>query len=226
MSWYNRFTLVIQSNVSALLERFEDPERVLNQLILDMEEELERVRASTAAVIADEIQLGKRAAQARQEVGQWDEKAASALRRGDERMTKAALEQKLFTEQRADGLEAQHQKQKSETARLQDAVRDLEEKIRQANQRRSLLLARLVRAESARSIDQVLRNVEGTSAVAQFDRMEKRVERAEAMEEAYQRLEGRDPTAEELARQFAERERQERLQKEFDELKRKLSPEE
>jgi phage shock protein A len=223
MTWYHRFTLVIQSNISALIERFEDPERMLNQLLADMEVDLDRVRASTAAVIADEIQLGKRATQARQEIGVWDDRAATAFRRGEERMARTLLEQKLLAEQRVEALAAQHQKQQAETSRLETAVRDLEEKIRQANERRSLLLARLARAESARSIDRVLHRAQSTSAFAHFDRMEKRVERAEAMEEAYLRLEGRDPAVEELSRELAEKERQERLQWEFDELRRKVS---
>jgi phage shock protein A len=226
MSWLNRFSLIISTNVSALVERFEDPERMLNQLILDMEEELERVRASTAAVIADEIQLGKRVAQARDEAQQWNERAGKALKRGDETTAKSALEQKVLAEQRAESLDAQYRRQQTETAKVQDSVRDLEEKIRQAGHRRSLLLARLTRADSARSVDQVIRQVDGSSALAQFQRLEKRVERAEAMEAAYDRMEGRDPKAEELDRKFADQERQERLQKEFDELKRRLKPEE
>ena len=226
MSWLKRFSLVIGTNVSALVERFEDPERMLNQLLLDMEEELERVRASTAGVIADEIQLGKRVAAARAEAGQWQDRALKAMRRGDDAVARSALEQKVLAEQRADGLEAQHHRQQAETAKLQDAVRDLEEKIRTATHRRALLAARLARADSSRSIDQVMRRADGSSALAQFNRLEKRVERSEALEEAQQRMDGRDPTAEALDRKFAEQERHERLQKEFDALKRRLTPEE
>jgi phage shock protein A len=226
MTWLKRFSLVVQTNVSALIERFEDPERVLNQLILDMEEELERVRASTAAVIADEIQLGKRVTQAREEAQQWQERAEKALKRHDEAVARSALEQKVLAVQRAEALETQYRRQQAEAAKIQQAVRDLEDKIRQAGQRRALLLARLTRADSARRIDSVVRQVDESSALAQFSRLEQRVERAEALEEAYGRMEGRDPKAEELDRKFADQERQERLQKEFEELKRRLQPEE
>src|SRR3954463_11036496 len=116
MAWLKRFTLVFQTNVNALVERFEDPERVLHQLLLDMEEELQRVRAGTADVIADEIQLGKRAAQARAEADQWQERAAQALCRGDEATARASLEQKVHAAGRADALDVQHRKQKDETA--------------------------------------------------------------------------------------------------------------
>jgi len=104
-------------------------------------------------------------------------------------------------------------------------VRDLEQKIRQARHRRSLLVARLARAQSARTVNEVMQRTESSSALAQFARLEAHVDRAEAMEQAYHRLDDRDPSAEELQRQFEERERQEKLQKELDELKRRLQGE-
>ena len=225
MLWLQTFTLVIRSNITALFEHFEDPERVLNQLLIDMEEELERVRASTAGVIADEIQMGRDAAKARDDAARWEERAAGALRRGDESAARAALEQKVLADGRAEALEKEHRQHKAETARLHQAVRDLEVKIRQANHRRALLLARLTRADSARQIRRVLQRVETGSSLAQFERLEHRVDRAEAMEEAYDRMEGRDPAAEELQREFEEQERREQLQREFDDLKRRVKGE-
>jgi phage shock protein A len=224
MHWLTTFSLVIRSNVTALIERFEDPERVLNQLLIDMEEELERVRASTAGVIADEIQIGKDAACAREEAARWQQHAEAALRRGDEAQTHAALEQKVAADRRAEALGQQHQRHQAEAAKVHQAVRDLEEKIRQANHRRALLLARLTRADSAQQIRCVLKQVEDRSALAQFQRLESRVERAEALEEAYDRLDGRDPAAEQLQRQLEKQEARERLQRELDELKRRVQP--
>jgi phage shock protein A len=224
MRWFKTFSLVIRSNVSALCERFENPERMLNQLIIDMEEELEAVRRHVAGVIADEIQLARQAEQASADAKQWEQRAAAGLKRHDEASAKAALEQKLLARQRAETIGQEHAKHKEQTAKLHRAVRDLEHKIRQARHKRSLLVARLARVQSAQSINSVLKHADSGSAQAQFQRLEQRVERAEAMEEAYARLEDRDPRAEELAQQFAEREQRERLEKEFEELKRRVEP--
>ena len=225
MKWFKTFSLVVRSNVSALCEHFENPERMLQQLLIDMEEELERVRANVAGVIADEIQLGRQVDKARTESEQWQERAVSALKRQDDSAAKAALEQKVLADQRVETLTKEHAKQKEESAKLHRAIRDLEHKIRQARHKRTLLVARLARVESSKNINRVMRCADDTSAVAQFQRLEQRIERAEAMEEAYARLEDRDPKAEELAQQFAEREQKERLQKEFEELKRRVEPE-
>lgn len=222
MKLFNNLSLVLRSSITALEDKVQDPERMLHQLIVDMEEELERVRAGVAGAIADEIQLRKSCQRARAESEDWLERARSALERGDEQRSKAALEQKLRVEARADGLEQEHHKQQQQVAKLQDAVRDLEDKIRQARQKQTLLQARLVRAKSQQSINQALHTQTNRSAFAQFSRLEQQVEREEAMSEAYDRLDGRDPDAAELAREFAEDERKQKLSAELAELKRRL----
>jgi phage shock protein A len=222
MKWLQTFSLVFRSNVSALAEQFEDPERVLNQLIIDMEEELDRVRSNVAGVMADEIQLGKQVDKAREDARQWQERAEKALKRRDESQAKQALEQKVLAEERVAGLDKEYAKHKDETAKLHRALRDLEHKIRQARHRRSLLAARMARADSARTVNSVLKRTGSTSALATFQRLEQRVDRAEAMEQAFDRLDDRPPEAQDLERKFEERDRQEQLQKEFDELKRRL----
>lgn len=180
MQWLNQFTFVMKSSITALREKIEDPERMLQQLIIDMEEEQEAVRRSVAEAIADEIQLGKQVDRERTAALEWFERATKALKRGDEATSKAALEQKLLAEKRAEDLHAQHEKQKTQTRKLQDSVRDLDDKIRQARQKRTLLLARLARADSSRRINSALDRAGNASAFAQFNRLEQRVDRAEA----------------------------------------------
>src|SRR5207253_4616143 len=121
MSWLANFSLVIRSSITGLCERFENPERMLNQLVIDMEEELERVRGNVAGVIADEIQLGRQVDKARAEVSQWHQRAATALQRHDEASAKAAIEQKALGQQRAGGLAKEQAKPKDETSRLHRA---------------------------------------------------------------------------------------------------------
>ncbi|MBL9081966.1 MAG: PspA/IM30 family protein [Planctomycetales bacterium] len=222
MNWIKNFTLIMRSSVTTLREKIEDPERMLHQLIIDMEEELERVRAAVAGAIADEIQMNNRWRKAQEESNQWFERAGAALRRNDETTAKAALEHKVACEQRAESLEREYRLQKEQVVKLRDSVRDLEDKIRQAKQKQTLLLARLVRADSAQRVQNALKQTTSNSAFAQFSRLEGRVERAEAMSQAYDQLDGVDPDAAELERRFAETERQERLQTELEALKQKM----
>ncbi|HEY2839541.1 MAG TPA: PspA/IM30 family protein, partial [Pirellulales bacterium] len=210
------------SSITTIREKVEDPERMLHQLLVDMEEEQCRVRRSVAEAIADEIQLGKQVAKARAESETWLERATSAMQRGDEANAQAALSQKLACDSRAAGLDQEYGKQKEQTAKLHRAVRDLEDKIRQAKQKRTLLLARLTRSESARRIDSALSRCSADSAFASFERLEERVDRSEALTQAHDRLADRDPDAEELARKFEEQQRKDQLQVELAELKRRV----
>ncbi len=223
MQWLNQFTFVMKSSITALREKIEDPERMLQQLIIDMEEEQEAVRRSVAEAIADEIQLGKQVDRGREAGKEWFERATKALKRGDETTSKAALEQKMLAEKRADDLNVQFEKQKTQTRKLQDSVRDLEDKLRQARQKRTLLLARLARSNSSRRINATLDQASSSSAFAHFNRLEQRVDRAEALETAYDRMEGRDPEADELERQFDEAERRDNVTAEFERLKQQLA---
>lgn len=226
MKWLNTFTLVMRSQITTLREKIEDPERMIHQLILDMEEELEATRERIAGAIADEIQLGKEVEKLRTEADAWMDRAAKALERGDEAVAKSALEQKQRNEERLKSLSEVYETQKEETRKLQNAFRDLEDKIRQARHKQTLLLARMARAETARQINRTMDRATGRSAFAQFNRLEQRIERSEAISQAYDRLEGHDPDAEELERQFKEADRKEELEREFEELKRRVQSEE
>lgn len=226
-SWLNRFSLVIRSSITSLREQVEDPERMLHQLVCDMDEELQAVKKSVAAAIADEIQLGKQVETARAEAQTWKTRAETALRRQNEASARQALEQQMKADERVVALEMSHAQQKAQTEKLRTSFRDLEDKIQQARHKRTLLVARLASAESSRAINDALDRANGTSAFAEFSRLEKKVEREEAVSAAYDVLDGRDLDAESLALEFEQAERRDRIEKELDELKRRLAdPEE
>ena len=219
MNWLNQFSLVMRSSVTTLREKVEDPERMLHQMLIDMEEELDHVRGSVAEAIADEIQLRNRCERERSEVETWAERAGEAVRRGDDRSAKGALEQKMLAQERADRFSADHEKQKVEVEKLQRSLQDLEDKIRHAKHKKTLLAARLSRAASTQKINQALDKSQSKSAFSQFTRLEERVDREEAVTQAWDRLQGKDPGAEQLARQFESEQRQRNISEELARLK-------
>ena len=219
MSWFSQFSLVMRSSVTSLREKIEDPERMLHQLIIDMEQELDRVRGSVAEAVADEIQMRKRTERERLESDKWLERASAAMKRLDEPGARAALDQKLAAQQRADRYSEDHAKQSAEVEKLQRAVRDLEDKIRQAKQKKTLLTARMARASSSQKIHSAMERSNSQSAFAQFSRMEDKVEREEALIEAWDRMDGKDLAAEDLESQFEANERKELFEKELAKLR-------
>ncbi len=195
---------------------------MLHQLIIDMEEELDHVRKTVAETIADEIQLRKRVQRERDEADKWLARAGDALKRGDEANAGSALEQKLAAQQRAERLTVEHAKQETEVARLRSSVTDLEDKIRQAKHKKTLLTARLARATTTQRINAAMDRTHSHSAFAQFNRLEEKVEREEAISEAWDRMDGHDPDAAELERRFEADEQKQRLAKELEQLKAKV----
>lgn len=222
MKWLNQFSLVMRSSLTTLRESVENPERMLHQLVIDMEQELDTVRASVAEAVADEIQMRKRAAREADEAAGWMERAAAAMKRGDEASVTAALRQKLAAATRAQRLAEEHAKQQVEVTKLREAVIDLEDKIRQAKQKRTLLVARLSRAASTQKIHTALDRTSSDSAFAQFNRLEDKVDRQEALSEAWEQMDGKDPDARELERKFEAAEREQQLQAELELLKARV----
>ena len=223
MTWLTQFSLIMRSSLTSLKEKIEDPERTLHQLLIDMEEELDNVRAKVAEAVADEVQMRHRTERERSDVEKWSDRAAQAMKRGDETTARSALDQKLSARQRAERLEQELARQQKDVLKLQDAVRDLEDKIRQAKQKKTLLTARLARAESTQKIHDVMERTTSKSAFAQFNRLEERVDRQEALSEAWDRMDGKDPDAMELERKLDAAERSERLADELALLKAQVT---
>lgn len=222
MKWLSNFSLVMRSNLTTLREKVEDPERMLHQLIIDMEEELERVRCSVAEAVADEIQMKRRCERERSDAEKWLGRAQAAMKSNDEVKAKAALDQKMAAEERAKRYAADHSRQKSEVEKLERSVGELEERIRQAKQKKTLLMARMARAESTQKINSALERSGRQSAFSQFARLEEKVDREEAIGEAWDRLDGRDPGAEDLEFEFEQQEREERISAELQSLKEQI----
>lgn len=225
MKLFTQFSLLVRSSLTSLRDKVEDPERMLHQLVIDMQDELQRVRLTVADTVADEIQLRRKADKERQSAEGWLQKATSALQKNNESMAESALQQKAAADERVVRYETELKQQSAEVLRLRDSVTDLEDRIRQAKQRKSLLAARLARAETTQKINSALDRTTHDSAFAQFERFEERVERTEAVTEAMQVMDGIDPNERDIERQFEAEERADAVAEQLADLKRKLRSE-
>lgn len=224
MSWLSQFTLIMRSNVTALKEQIEDPEKVLHQLLIDMQNELDVVRSSVADAVADEILMRKRINKEAEEETKWQERATQAIKRGDESVARTALEQRLSCTQRLEQYKSDHNKQVVEVEKLKAAVRDLEDKIRQAQHKKTLLVAKLARAKSTNKIQSALDRTHNKSAFSHFQKLEDRIDRQEAKLEALSEM-GDDDVPSDLEQEFLRQEQKERLEAELDALRKMTSAE-
>jgi len=188
MGILDRIRTVLKSNINALISKAENPEKMLNQLLIDMNENLLEAKKQTALSIADEKKLERQMLENKAQANDWEKKAMLAVKAGKDDLAKEALLRK----QEYDGYAASFQKefegQHASVEQLKDALRQLQEKIEEAGRKKNLLIARAKRAEAQKQIQQTMGTLSGTSSFDTFDRMAQKVDQVEAEAEALKEL--------------------------------------
>lgn len=179
MSIFSRFSTMIKSNINDLISRAENPEKMLNQVIVDMRDQLAKAKREVAGAIADERKLkGQLEAEAKQ-TRDWEQRAMLAVREERDGLAKQALMRQQEHAERAASLENAWRAQASETEKLKTALRQLNDKIEEAKRKRNLLLAKQKRAQAQRRIHQTMSGLSDTSALDAFNRMAEKIEAQE-----------------------------------------------
>jgi phage shock protein A len=182
--------MTIRSNLNELVSRAEDPEKMLNQVIYDMQVQLVEAKKQTALVIADERRLHRQTQDAQRQVDAWERKAMLAVRAGDDNLARAALRRKAEHDELATLFNEQWQAQRTSADQLRCALHGLSGKIEEANRQRGVLIARQRRAQAQRMIAQTLSNISAASPLGVLERMEARIVQTEAEAEAYADMSG------------------------------------
>jgi phage shock protein A len=188
MGIFDRLSTLIRSNINDLINSAEDPEKMLNQLIGDMNGQLVKAKQQVAAAIADEKRLRDQADSEYKQAQLWEERAVFAVNQGNDELAKQAL---LRQSQHAEhGSEIEHTwaSQRGETEKLKQSLRDLAEKIEEAKRKKNLLLARQRRNEAQKRIQATMSSLNEKSAFEAFARMEERIEQNERQLKAVQEI--------------------------------------
>lgn len=190
MGIFSRLGTLIKSNLNDLISKAEDPERMLNQVLLEMQQQLVEAKKSVAVAIADEKKLHKQYNTEQEKTKEWERKAMVAVRAGDDDLARQALVRK----QEHDTIAAQFQQQwiaqKQAVDKLKDALRLLNNKIEEAKRKKNILVARKKRAEAHKQIATTMQGLGDTSAFDTFERMADRINLLEAEAEASSELAG------------------------------------
>jgi phage shock protein A len=181
MGIFTKFSTLIRSNLNDLIARAENPEKMLNQIIIDMREQLTRAKQDVAVAIADERKLKAQAEEEGRQAQEWERRAMLAVREGRDDLARQALLRQQEYAQRAQSLFETWQKQSAETERLKDSLRQLNEKIEEARRKKNLLIAKQKRAEAQKRIHDTMSGLSDRSAFEAFDRMAERIEETERL---------------------------------------------
>ena len=221
MSLWNRLGLLMKSNVNAAISKAEEPEKILNQLLVDMREQFIKAKKQVAVAIADEKRLYAKMNQSKKSAGEWEKKAMLALSKGDETLAREALSRQQQDAELHTGWQKQWTDQKGATEKLRAQLHKLQKKIDEAKRKKDLLIARQKRAEAQKAIQQTMGGLDDSSAFDAFDRMTEKVEQNEAEADAAEDLAG-DLAGEDLESKFAALEHESGTQDALAALKAKM----
>ena len=199
MGLFDRIGRVFRSNVNAAVSAAEDPEKILEQTVVDMQEDLVKLRQAVAGAIASQKRIEQQYNQAQVQSEEWYRRAQLALQKGDENLAREALTRKQTFSETATSLKQQLDQSVTQIEKMKRNLRELEGKISKYKTEKDMLKARAGAAKANEQLSQAMGQIDTASATGAFDRMKEKVLQMEAKSEAIAELSG-----DSLETQFAE----------------------
>jgi phage shock protein A len=201
MGIFDRLSALLRSNITDMISRAEDPEKMLNQILVDMRSQLAKAKQQVATAIADEKRLRDQADAEFKQAADWENKAMLAIKENRDDLAKQALMRQAEHQTHGQQLAETWEQHRLETEKLKNQLRDLNDKIEEAKRKKNLLLARQRRAQAQKRIAETMSSMSEKSAFEAFARMEERIETNERQLKASMEIE-EEFTGDRLAQDF------------------------
>ena len=218
MGIFTRFSDIVNSNINAILDKAEDPEKIVRLMIQEMEDTLVEVRSAAARSIADKKDLNRKLEALEREQREWESKAELALRKNREDLAKAALVEKSRASAAAEAVRADYSAIDDSLSKLNDDIARLEAKLGDAKARQKALLARHKTASSRLQARQKIHDYKIDDALVRFEQYTRRIDDVEGRVESYDLGQPKN-----LQHEFASLEAEESVAQELDDLKRRVA---
>jgi phage shock protein A len=218
MGIFTRFSDIVNSNINAILDKAEDPEKIVRLMIQEMEDTLVEVRSAAARSIADKKDLNRKLESFEKELAEWDSKAELAVRKNREDLAKAALVEKSRVSAAVEMIKFDYEAIDEGLGKLNEDISRLESKLQDAKARQKSLLARHKTANSRLAARKKIHDYKIEDAMVRFEQYTRRIDDVEGRIEAYDLGLPKD-----LNHEFASLEAEESVARELDELKQRLA---
>jgi len=180
MGIFTRFRDIINSNLNAMLDRAEDPEKLIKLMIREMEDTLVELKASCAGVMAQAKKIERQTVDAQDRADYWGGKAGLAVSKGRDDLAREALVEKRNCQERVERLEKERSDHQGLIDQYKEDIRQLEDKLGSAREKQRMLVQRHIRARKSKRAQEDIRRAESTEAIFRFEQLENRIERMEA----------------------------------------------
>ena len=190
MSIFNRISDILKANINDLLDRAEDPEKMVKQIIADMEEQVRDATEALGQAMASEKQAYAQLEKAKQNSREWEDKAKLAINAGNEELARKALTSKVEVDKNIQAFQASYDQIAAQTSELHSRVEVLRQKLEEARQRQNMLIARAKMADATENVATAMTETDPNSALAKLEKMERKVEDKEARAEAFAEMSG------------------------------------
>ncbi|BBL86470.1 chloroplast membrane-associated 30 kD protein-like protein (chromatophore) [Paulinella micropora] len=192
MGFFDRLSRLLRANLNELVSKAEDPAKILDQSVADMQSDLVRLRQAVAIAIASQKRMQSQAEQAESQAKVWYERAGIALQKGEEGLAREALSRRKAFQDSATGLNSQLLSQSNQVDILKQNLLVLEGKIAEAKTKKNMLKARAEAAQAQQQLQSAVGSLGNNTSMAAFERMEEKVEALEATSQASAELAGVD----------------------------------
>jgi phage shock protein A len=201
MGIFTRFRDIVSANINAMLDRAEDPEKLIKLMIREMEDTLVELKSACAGTIASRKKVSRQLEDIQDKEAFWDQKAALAVSKGRDDLARQALLEKRRFAQRAEAVEQELNELQSIVGQYQDDIQELENKLRSAREKQRMLVQRHIRAQRKKKAHEEIRRMDSAQVMQKFDEMETHIERMEAEADLvnYGRKSGLEEAFEELS---------------------------
>jgi phage shock protein A len=180
MGIFTRFRDIVSANINAMLDRAEDPEKLIKLMIREMEDTLVELKSSCAGTIANQKKVARLLDDTRDREAFWDNKAGLAVGRGRDDLARQALLEKRRFAQRCEAVEEELDELGAIVEQYKDDIQELENKLKSAREKQRMLVQRHIRAQRKKKAHQEIRRVDSAEVMNKFDEMESNIERMEA----------------------------------------------
>lgn len=218
MGIFTRFADIVNSNINSLLDKAEDPEKLIRLIVQEMEDTLVEVRTASARTIADKKEITRRLAFLDNDMQEWEKKAELAISKGREDLAKGALQERNKAENAKSEIQAELDKVESQLNRLTTEVAQLQDKLNDARARQKALLMRHNTTSNRLKVKRTLYENGGDKAVDKFERFERKLEDLESEVESYDIAGNRS-----LADEINDLENEEAIDQQLAELKKRVN---